>query len=336
MNETRVSGQSKRTVQAFAGLVLSAFCLAVVPQVAAAQTPVKFTIGFGPASDVTLTLLKLKPDLAVNYGKSYTLDLQEFRGNDMRFRSYLSKALDGATASSNAVVDAAAKGIDLTVIASISRESTKGFSTSYMVKEASPIRTATEMKGKLIGINAYHSSIELWAKLVARNAGLNPETDIRLTVVEFPQQGQALRSDAIQVGAFPQPFAALEQEKGGLRVLFTALDAAPFDQETQILFMRKEVLQKAPQAVRDFMSDLASATRFYIEHSDEARKLLVGAGIVRLPEKVYLGMKDYYRSPELRVDVESMQKMQVLSNALSGEKTPVDFSKLVDNSFLPQ
>src|SRR4051794_23751557 len=76
-----------------------------------AQAPAKLTIGYGPASDVTLTLIKLKPELAVHSGKSYTLDLQEFRGNDMRFRAYLSRALDGATASSNAIADAAGKGI---------------------------------------------------------------------------------------------------------------------------------------------------------------------------------------------------------------------------------
>jgi ABC-type nitrate/sulfonate/bicarbonate transport system substrate-binding protein len=304
--------------------------------VTAAESPVKFTIGYGPASDVTLALLKLKPDLGANYGKTYTLDLQEFRGNDMRFRSYLAKALDGATASSNGVVDAAAKGIDLTIVASISRESVKGFSTTYMVKDQSPIRSISDMKGKLVGINAYHSSIELWIKLAAKGAGLNPDTDIRFTVVEFPQQGQALRSDQIAVGAFPQPFAALEQEKGGLRVLFSATDAAPFDQETQLLFMRRAVLDKSPQAVRDFLSDLASVTRFYIDHSDEARRLLIKGGVVRLPENVYLGMKDYYRNPDLKVDVESMRKMQALTKTISGDTPSVDFNKIVDMSFLPQ
>src|SRR4051794_20325344 len=64
---------------------------------ASAQTPVKLTVGYGPASDFTLLFIKLKPDIATNYGKSYTLDLQEFRGTDMRFRAYLSGALDGAT-----------------------------------------------------------------------------------------------------------------------------------------------------------------------------------------------------------------------------------------------
>ena len=303
---------------------------------AMAQTPVKLTLGYGPASDVTLTLLKLKPDIAVHLGKSYELDLQEFRGNDMRFRAYLSRALDGATASSNAVVDAAAKNIDLVIVASISKESSRGFSTSYMVKEDSPVKSVADLKGKLVGINAHRSSIELWARLAAKGAGLNPDTDIRFAVVEFPVQGQALRSGQIDLGAFPQPFANLEQTKGGLRVLFTARDVVPFDQETQLLFLRRAVLEKSPQAVRDFLADLAAATRYYIEKPDEARKLLIDANVIKISQRVYLDMKDYYRDPTLKVDVESMRRMQDLQKSVGGDTSSVDFAKIVDMSFLPK
>jgi ABC-type nitrate/sulfonate/bicarbonate transport system substrate-binding protein len=301
-----------------------------------AQTLPKLTIGYGPASDVTLTLLKLKPDIAVHFGKSYTLDLQEFRGNDMRFRAYLSRALDGATASSNAIADAAAKGVDLTIVASISKESSQGFSTSYMVKDDSPIKSTADLKGRLIGINAYHSSIETWARLAVRGAGLDPDRDVRFSVVEFPVQGQALRSGQVDVGAFPLPFARIEQAKGGLRVLFTARDTAPFDQETQMLFFRRSVLQASPQAVKDFLADLAAETRFYIDQPDEARKLLLKADIIRMPEDIYLGMTDYYRSPDLRVDVEAMQHMQTLLKSVGAEAPAVDFDKIVDQSFLPK
>jgi ABC-type nitrate/sulfonate/bicarbonate transport system substrate-binding protein len=320
---------NRRFGAALAGLLLAGTA-------AQAQTPTKITLGYGPASDVTLTLIRLKPELAVHQGKSYQLELQEFRGNDMRFRAYLARTLDGATASSNAVVDAAAKGIDLVIVGSISKESSQGFSTSYMVKEDSPVKSAADLKGKLIGINAFHSSIELWAKLALKGAGLDPEKDVRVAVVEFPVQGQALRSDQITLGAFPQPFAALEEQKGGVRTIFTARDVVPFDQETQLLFMRRAVLEKSPQAVRDLLSDLAAATRFYIEKPAEARKLLLEAGVIKMPEQVYLGMKDYYRDPTLKVDVESMRKMLALQKSVGGNESSVDFSKIVDMGYLPK
>jgi ABC-type nitrate/sulfonate/bicarbonate transport system substrate-binding protein len=303
---------------------------------ARAQAPVKLAIGYGPASDVTLALLKLHPQIATHFGKSYILDLQEFRGTDMRFRAYLSGALAGATGSSNAITDAASKGIDLVVVASISKESDKGFRSSYMVRDESPIRAFGDLKGKLIGINAHRSSIELWARLAVQKAGLNPERDARYAVVEFPLQGQALRSGQLDVGAFPQPFAALEQAKPGLRTLFTTGDILPFDQETQLLFFKRELVEKSPGAVRDFLADLTAATRFYVEKSDEARRVLLKENVIRMPEAAYLQMKDYYRAPDLKIDIDSMRKMQDIQIKAGFQDKPTDFGKIIDLSFLPK
>jgi ABC-type nitrate/sulfonate/bicarbonate transport system substrate-binding protein len=319
------------------GLLFGAI-LAIVQfgALAHAQSPVKLTVGYGPASDFTLLFIKLKPELAKHYGKSYTLDLQQFRGSDMRFRAYLAGTLDGATASSNSIVRAASKGIGLVIVASISKESSKGFNTTYLVKDASPIKTIKDAKGKVIGINAHRSSIELWARLAVTKAGLNPDRDVRFAVVRFPLQGQALRSGEIDVGAFPQPFFAIEKQAGGVRTLFTSRDAVPFDQETQLLFFRREVLAKSPNAVRGFLADLAAVTKFYLEHSDEARRLLVKNKVVRVPERTFLAMKDYYRDPNLHVSIENLEKMQAIQIKYRYQDKPVNFKKLVDTSYLPK
>jgi len=316
--------------------MLAAATWAWTGSAALAQTPVKLTVGYGPASDFTLLFIKLRPDIAKNYGKSYTLDLQEFRGTDMRFRAYLSGALDGATGSANAIVDAASKGVELSIVASISKESSKGFNTSYLVKEDSPIKTLMDLKGKVIGTNAHRSSIELWARLAAEKGGLDRERDVRFTVVEFPVQGQAVRSAQVDVGAFPQPYFAMEKEKGGVRVLFTTRDAIPFDQETQLLFFRRETLQKSPAAVRDFLADFSNATKFYLEHSAEARLLLLKENIIRMPESTFLAMQDYYRDPDLKVSVESLERMQEIQIKAGYQDKPVDFRTLVDTSYLPK
>jgi ABC-type nitrate/sulfonate/bicarbonate transport system substrate-binding protein len=324
------------TIHFLAAIAVTALGLSVSGASGWAQAPVKLTVGYGPASDFTLLFIKLKPEIAAHYGKSYTLDLQEFRGTDMRFRAYLSGALDGATGSANAIVDAASKGIDLAIVASVSKESSKGFNTTYMVREDSPIKTLTDLKGKLIGTNAHRSSIELWARLAAEKGGLDRERDVRFAVIEFPVQGQALRSGQIDVGAFPQPFAAMEKAKGGLRVLFTTRDAVPFDQETQLLFFRRSILEKSAPAVRGFLADFSAATQFYLHHTDEARRLLIDQKIMRLPEATFLAMEDYYRDPGLKVDMQSLISMQELQIKAGYQEKAVDFSKIVDLNYLPK
>jgi ABC-type nitrate/sulfonate/bicarbonate transport system substrate-binding protein len=319
--------------------IILPFILAISTLSAASHAfadPVKLTVGYGPASDFTLNFIKLKPEIAKNYGKAYTLDLQEFRGSDMRFRAYLSGALDGATGSANSVIDAASKGIDLVMVASISKESSKGFSTTYFVRDDSPIKTLADMKGKVIGINALRSSIQLWANLAAEKGGLDPARDVRFAVVEFPVEGQALRSKQIDVGCFPQPYATMEMEKGGMRALFTAREIVPFDQETQVLFFRREVLKKSPEAVRAFLADFASATQFYLNHGDEARRLLLKANIVKMPDVTFLAMKDYYRAPDLKIDVNSLIKMQDMLIKAGYQDKAIDMKTIVDLSYLPQ
>jgi ABC-type nitrate/sulfonate/bicarbonate transport system substrate-binding protein len=121
-----------------------------------------------------------------------------------------------------------------------------------------------------------------------------------------------------------------------LSPIFTTRDAIPFDQETQLLFFRQEVLQKSPAAVKGFLADFSAATKFYLEHSAEARRLLLKENIIRMPEATFLAMEDYYRDPDLKVEVESLEKMQDLQIKAGYQDKPVDFRKLVDSSYLPK
>jgi hypothetical protein len=55
-----------------------------------------------------------------------------------------------------------------------------------------------------------------------------------------------------------------------------------------------------------------------------------------MPEAVYLKMKDYYRAPDLKVNVDSMAKMQDIQIKAGFQQKPVDFKKIVDLGFLPK
>jgi len=209
---------------------------------AAAEGPPRFAVGYGPASDVTLLLLQLEPQIATHFGKSYAVDFTEFRGSDARFTAFISGALDAATGSANALLTAASKGIDFAIVASVSKETTRGFSTQYMVRGESDIRTVADLKGKIIGIDSRRSSTELWARIAVARAGLNPDRDVEFAVVGFPAQATALQSAKIDLGVFPQPFAALVNDRGEFRTLFRAKDAVPEDEELQLLLFNRGTL----------------------------------------------------------------------------------------------
>jgi len=297
--------------------------------------PVKIRVGRGSAAEEQLWLLAAKPELAPNQGKAYTLDLTNFPATDKRFVAFEAGELDIATGSANSVILFASTGAQVNAIASISQESRKGFFTQYMVKKESPIISVKELKGKTIGINGFNSSIHLWAILALQQAGLDPAKDVTFVPVPFPAQGEALRAGKIDVGAFPQPFAKLQEDQGGSRVLFTSKDGVPFDEELMLLVARPQFLKANTAAARAFLSDLVGATKYYAEHPKEARQALIDAKFVRLAPEVYFGMTDYFRTPSGRIDVEALRKMQDLQIKVGWQDKAADIGKLVDLSYLP-
>jgi ABC-type nitrate/sulfonate/bicarbonate transport system substrate-binding protein len=193
-----------------------------------------------------------------------------------------------------------------------------------------------DLKGKIVGNNAARSSIELWARLVLLKAGLNPDRDVTWAVIPFPVQGEALRSGKIDVGAFPQPFAAAEMKKGGVRALFNSKDAVPFDEELIVVVAKPAFAQRHDAALRAFLADLKSATRFYLDKPREARQALIDAKLVRIPADIYLDMEDNFREPSLAIDIPALGQIQDVLLQHGYQKNKIDPTSFVDQSYLPK
>src|SRR4051812_46106743 len=267
------------------GRGLAAACLVAAVLAAAVDTaraqPVVFRLGYGGAAEEPIWLLVAKPDLARNYGKAYTLDATKFTSSDKRAQAFEAGAIDLSAGSANGVIFAAAEGVKATFIASISRESSRGFSTGYYVKESSPIRSVADLKGRIVGINGFSTSGHLWLKAALDKHGL-AETDVKITPVPFSAMQESLDAGKIDIGQFPQPFAALAEKQMKVRKIFDAKYGIPFDEELTVVVGKDAFLKKNAVAVRALLEDLAAAMRFYLERPREARQLLIDARMVRV------------------------------------------------------
>jgi len=310
--------------------------LAAFASSAAAQAPVQIRVGHGAAGEEQLWLMKAKPDITPNQGKAYTLDFTGFRGTDQRFQAYEAGAIDAATSSGNTVLFASSQGLKFKALASLSYEASKGFVTQFYVRDDGSVNTIKDLKDKTVGINAFKSSIELWARIAIAKGGLNPDRDVKIAPVPFPAQGEALRSKKIDVGAFPQPFAGMEAKKGGVKTLFTSKTAVPFDEVLMTVLFREEFMQKNPAAVRAFMGDLVVATKWYLANTKAAKQALIDSKLVQIPAEIYLDIEDSYRDPNCRIDIGAMNKMQDMQVELGFQKDKVDVTKVVDMSWLPK
>lgn len=297
--------------------------------------PPTIRLGHGAAAEEQVWLLITKPDIGKNHGKSYILNATRFQSSSQRAQAFEAGAIDLTMGGANGVIFAAAAGVQGKMICSISRESKRGFSTSFYVKEDSEIKAVPDMKGKTIGINGFSTSGHLWLIAALKKHNLT-DKDVRITPIGFSAMQESLRAGRVDVGMFPQPFAALLEKQDKVRKIFDAKYGMPFDEELIVIQGKDDYLKKNAEAIRGFMEDIKIATDYYLAKPREARQLLIDRKMVRVVPEVYLDMKDYYREPTLQIDVDSLGKMQEFQLEAKFQDKGVDVKTLVDLSYLPK
>ena len=297
--------------------------------------PVTIRLGIGGASAENLQLLLARPDLTPNQNKAYRLDYTRFEGTDKRFQAFEAGALDIALMNANGALFAAGEGLPFKMIASVARESPRGANVNFMVLDGSPIHSVKDVKGKTFGVVSLSSNTELQIRVMLEKNGMR-ERDVKLVPIPFPAMYEALKSGLVDVGSFPQPFLAMAKHSGGVRTIFTAKDAAPYEEELLILIAHDEFLKSNRAATEAFLADLVAATKFYADHTHEARKALLDAKMVKIDPDVFYEMQDPYHEPSCRLDVEALAKMQALQVKAGFQKTSANLSQYVDLSYLPK
>jgi ABC-type nitrate/sulfonate/bicarbonate transport system substrate-binding protein len=323
---------SRNVVRATAAVsVLASLCWAGA---CVAADPPTLRIGYGSAAEEQLYVLLAKPELGKNYGKTYKLDSSRFQSSTQRSQAFEADAIDIASSGAVGVLFAAAEGVTGKVIASLVRESPRGFATSYYVKADSPIKTVADAKDKIVGINGFSTDGQLWLKTALERHNLS-DSDVTITPVPFPAMAESLRAGKIDVGEFPQPFADMLEKEMNVRKLFDSQYGMPFEQELIVLLGKDAFLKQNATAIRGLLEDLQVATRFYLEHPREARQLIIDAKLVRVTPDIYLHMKDYYRDPTLRPDRAALERVQEIMIRTGFAKKRADIPALVDASYLP-
>jgi ABC-type nitrate/sulfonate/bicarbonate transport system substrate-binding protein len=320
------------------GIVMALVVLGAA-EARAAEDPPLIRFGRGFAAEEQLWLMEARPDLTPNQGKKYRLKLILFQANPERFQAYVAGELDGGTGPGLSVLFARAQGLDLKVVASICQEA-KGkdfFSTTYMVKADGPIKTAKDLKGGTVAVVGFKTATDLWARAGILNAGLVPDRDVKVVPMAFPAIGPAVRSDKVSMGTFVEPFFSAEMAKGGLRPLFTAVEALGYDHELLDLWFGEKFLRAHPDAIRAFLVDYLAVTAYYLANREQAKRDLHKAGFVRTPVEIYVKNADWRRDPGGRVDVASLKKLATfMLEKLNWLEKPVNVDDLVDQSYLPK
>jgi len=136
-----------------------------------------------------------------------------------------------------------------------------------------PARTIADLKGKLIGVPTLANEGAVMVRYAAREANLNPDTDIRLIAVGAgAQAGQALRSS--QVDAYIAPRAQITQIEA-LGITMRSLPSSPRFQDLfgPGLFARRDYIKQNRATVVGVARAVAKSTLFLINNPEAAIRL---------------------------------------------------------------
>jgi ABC-type nitrate/sulfonate/bicarbonate transport system substrate-binding protein len=301
----------------------------------AQDKPVPIRLGTTTTSgEDQIWLMKARPDLTPNQGKAYTLETFPFRGGDLRFKAFQSGQVDGAVATGTGALTAATKGVPLVIVLAISEEDDGIYSSPYVVLQNSPIQSPKDLKGKTIGLNGLRESFELGARLALLDAGLDPDRDVKWTVVSPPTMGEALRSGKIDLASLSQPFFSAEKARGGVRTLFTANSAMKFKEEF-VLSFNPEFVKRNRAAMQAFVSDFLAATKYYTEHTKEAREAISAAKLVDMDPAIYLPMTALKRKDDGRPSLDYFAALQKALMRAGYVDRAIDLNTVIDTSLFP-
>jgi ABC-type nitrate/sulfonate/bicarbonate transport system substrate-binding protein len=140
------------------------------------------------------------------------------------------------------------------------------------------IKSLKDLKGKTLGISSFGATPDVGARLMLKQAGIDPEKEIKVL---------ALGSDAARLTALKQrvvdvivisPPADAQMEKQGYRILARAYELFSFPYLGLGTHMRK--IKEKPDEIRRAIKATIRANRFIRDNRDEAVRVLVDWGKV--------------------------------------------------------
>lgn len=273
----------------------------------AANIP-ELQVGWTIPAEETKYLMMKRPELFPDLGKTYTIKWTQFQGTSPMAQALRANVTNCSTmAPVPLALGAIESGLKAYIVAQHVYEK-KGFFTVYWaVKKDSPIKSAADLKGKVLGVNTYGSGTYFNLVLWLQKNGLDPKKDVKFVEVGFPPMADAIRSGRVDLGTMNQPFALLSQEKGDLRELASQTQV----QTPQVQIFEscsKEYTDAHPEVVKAYVRDLQRAMEML--QADRKLAIAVSSEVTRAPaallDKYLMTDKDFAR--DLTPNLESIQQ----------------------------
>jgi sulfonate transport system substrate-binding protein len=325
----------------FVKSVVAVLAFAVASASAANAEPLRLRMSYVVPLSNWAPFMVAKKDLARHWGRSYNLEATRYGGTPDMITALANGELELASLAYSTIGIAISNaGInDLRIVADEFRDGMPGrFSTQLFVRKDSGITKITDLKGKVLATNQIGAGVDIAMKAGLRKHGLIDKRDYTVVEVPFPTMPQILADKKADLVTAVMPFALNPQ----LNQIGTPLfDLTEGMGTTQFLMFaaRKAFIDRHRAVLVDLFEDMMRIQRWYLDPNNNSEVAKVASEMVKLPPERFgwlFTSKDYYRDPDLKPDLDALQRNVDLTAEMGFIRSRIDVRQHSDLSLVEE
>jgi len=166
-------------------------------------------------------------------------------------------------------------GNDLTLIAGASGSLSDPDlgSNDIITDPALGLKSAKDLEGKTVAVNAAGGFAEMLGKYSVLKAGGDPD-EVQWVQLGFPDQLPALQSGQIQAFVAGEPFGTLAREAGEVTLANTLYDVSPTPWMLGVWFASSSAVDADPDLYARIQAAIDKSLTYSVEHEDELRAII--------------------------------------------------------------
>lgn len=182
--------------------------------------------------------------------------------------------LDFMLASPVTPITAAERGMDIKIVSGVTQNDPDIVeeSTVVVTGAGSNIKTARDLSGKTVSVNALGGVGEIGIRAAVEKDGGDPNS-ITFVQLSFPEVAAQLESGQIDAGMAGSPFIQQVTSQGGT-VVSDFIPEAGLSKNELVSIASGKLVSEDPELVKRFNEAMTEATAYLNEHDDEIRKAL--------------------------------------------------------------